>query len=87
MDKQLKKGINIAIALLTVIALLVIVGSIFLKLIWKIRSIVTIYSNRCSIINIINNIKCGTYYSSTGSSENPRVWTYKSIKRGQVNVC
>lgn len=32
MDKQLKKGINIAIALLTVIALLVIVGSIFLSL-------------------------------------------------------
>lgn len=32
MDKQLKKGINIAIALLTIIALLVIVGSIFLSI-------------------------------------------------------
>ena len=32
MDKQLKKGINIAIALLTIIALLVIVGSIFLNI-------------------------------------------------------
>lgn len=32
MDKQLKKGINIAIALLTIIALLVIVVSIFLNI-------------------------------------------------------
>lgn len=32
MDKQLKKGINIAIALLTIIALLVLVGSIFLNI-------------------------------------------------------
>ena len=35
MDKQLKKGINIAIALLTIIALLVIVGSIFLSIYQK----------------------------------------------------
>ena len=35
MDKQLKKGINIAIALLTIIALLVIVVSIFLNIYQK----------------------------------------------------
>lgn len=35
MDKQLKKGINIAIALLTIIALIVIVSSIFLNIYQK----------------------------------------------------